>query len=73
MRYSTEPKYRKYVKGYSFLSFARKFSYKYGKKIMDTARKTGIGAGKTGSKRVIEKAAEANGDLIGNKIADKIT
>ena len=73
MRYSTEPKYRKYVKGYSFLSFARKLSYKYGKKIMDTARKTGIGAGKTGSKRVIEKAAEANGDLIGNKIADKIT
>ena len=25
MRYSTEPKYRKYVKGYGFLSFARKF------------------------------------------------
>ena len=55
------------------MSFARKLRYKYGKKIMDTARKTGIGAGKTGSKRVIEKAAEANGDLIGNKIADKIT
>ena len=25
MRYSTEPKYRKFVKGYGFLSFARKF------------------------------------------------
>ena len=25
MRYSTEPKFRKYVKGYGFLSFARKF------------------------------------------------
>ena len=25
MKYSTEPKYRKYVKGYGFLSFARKF------------------------------------------------
>ena len=25
MRYSTEPKFRKYVKGYDFLSFARKF------------------------------------------------
>ena len=24
MRYSIEPKYRRYVKGYSFLSFARK-------------------------------------------------
>ena len=26
MRYSTEPKYRKFIKGYGFLSFARKFS-----------------------------------------------
>ena len=25
MKYSTEPKYRKYIKGYGFLSFARKF------------------------------------------------
>ena len=33
MRYSTEPRFRKYVKGYGFLLFARKFGYKYGKKI----------------------------------------
>ena len=38
MRYSTEPKYRKYVKQYGFLSFARRFGYKYGKKLMDTAK-----------------------------------
>ena len=44
MRYSTEPKYRKYVKGYAFLSFVRKFGDKYGKKLMDTATKTGIDA-----------------------------
>ena len=25
MRYSTEPRFRKYVKGYGFLSFSRKF------------------------------------------------
>ena len=30
-RYSTESKYRQYVKGYGFLSFARKFGDKYGK------------------------------------------
>ena len=53
MRYSTEQKYRKYVKGYSVLSFARKFSDKYGKKLMDTATKTGIDAAKTTSKRVV--------------------
>ena len=46
MRYSTEPKYRKYLKGYSFLSFSRKLCDKYGKKLMDTAIKTGIDAAK---------------------------
>ena len=73
MRYSTDPKYRKYVKGYGFLSFAKKFGDKYGKKLMNTATKTGIDAAKTASKWVVQKTAEATGDLIGNKIADKIT
>ena len=59
MRYSTKPKFRKYVKRYGFLSFARKFGDKYGKKIIDTATKTGIV-----SKRVVLKIAEATGDLI---------
>ena len=40
---------------------------------MDTATKTGIDATETVSKRVVQKTAEATGDLIGNKIADKIT
>ena len=73
MRYSTEPKYRKYVEGYGFLSFATKFGDKYGKKLMDTLTKTGIDAANTASKRVVQKIAEATADLIGNKIADKIT
>ena len=73
MRYSTDPRFRKYVKSYGFLSFARKFGDKYGKKLMDTATKTGTDAAKTTSKRVVQKTAEATGDLIGNKKADKIT
>ena len=73
MRYSIEPKFRKYVKGYSFLSFAKKCGNKYRKKLMDTVTKTEIDAAKTASKRVVQKSAEATGDLIGNKIADKIT
>ena len=73
MRYPTEPRFRKYVKGYSFLSFARKFGDKYGKKLMDTATKTEIDAAKTASKRVVQKTAETTGDFIGNEIADKIT
>ena len=73
MRYSTEPRFRKYVKGYVFLSFAKIFGNKYGKKLMDTATKTGIDAAKTASKRVLQKTAEATRDLLGNNIADKIT
>ena len=73
MRYSTEPKYRKYLKGYVFLSFARKVGDKYGKKLMDTATKTRIDAAKTASKRMVQKTAEGTGDLIENKVADKIT
>ena len=30
MRYSAESKFRKYVKGYGFLSFAKKIGDKYG-------------------------------------------
>ena len=70
MRYSTEPRFRKYVKGYDFLSFARKFGNKNGKKLIDTATKSGIDAGKTAFQRVVQKTAKATGDL---KIADKIT
>ena len=77
MRYSIEPRDRKYVKGYGFLSFAKNmgksWSNKYGQKLLDTAKKSTADAIKTASKRVIQKTAEATGDLIGNKIADKIT
>ena len=66
MRYWTELRFRKYVKGYGFLSFAKKFGNKYGKKLMDTATKTGMDAAKIASKRVVQKTAEASGDLIGN-------
>ena len=62
MRYSLEPKYRKYVPGYGFSSFARKFGDKYGKTLMHTATKTGIDAAKTASKRIVQKTAEATED-----------
>ena len=40
---------------------------------MNTATKTGIDVAKTASYRFAQKTAEASGDVIGNKIADKIT
>ena len=77
MRYSIEPRDRIYVKGYGFLSFAKNMnkslSNKYGQKLLDSAKKSRTGATETTSKRAIQKTAEATGDLIGNKIADKIT
>ena len=39
---------------------------------MDTATKTRIDAAKTTSKPVVQKTSKATGDLIGNKMADKI-
>ena len=60
MQYSIELRDRTYVKGYGFLSFAKKIcknlSDKYSQKLLDSAKTTA-----------------ATGDLIGNKIADKIT
>ena len=45
IKYSTEPKYRKYVKDYEFLSFAKKkMEINMVKKIMDIGTKTGIDA-----------------------------
>ena len=65
-----------YVKDYGFLSFAKTMgtglSNKYGQKFLDNAEKSTTDAIKTASKRAIQKAAETTGDLIGNKIADKI-
>ena len=73
MRYSIEPRDRIYVKEYGFMSLARSMSDKYGKKLFDTSKKSATDAVKTASKRAIQKTAEATGDLIVNKIADKIT
>ena len=48
-------------------------SNKYSQKLDETAKKSETDAIKTASKRAIQKTAEATEDLIGNKIADKIT
>ena len=49
------------------------FNSKYGKKLTDTAIKTGKDFATIAGKKIVHKTAEATGDLIGNKIADKIT
>ena len=75
MRYSIEPRERRYVL-YGFLYFAenigKNLSNKYGQKLVDTAKKSAADALKTATKRPIQKSAEATSDLIGEKIANKI-
>ena len=77
MRYSMEPRDRIYVKGYGFLSFAKNIGKnlgnKYSQKIIDAAKKSTMDAIKTATQRVIQKAPEAKGDFVSNKITDKIT
>ena len=64
---SIEPRERRFVKRYGFLSFAKNIgknlSNKYGQKLVDSARKSATDALKTASKRAIQKKAEATGDL----------
>ena len=67
-RYSIEPRTRKYVEDYGFLSFARNLSNKYKKQLLDTE----LDALKTASKIVVHEVAEVTSEFIGNKIADKI-
>ena len=42
-------------------------------KLLDHAKKSATDVVKASSKRVIQKTAEATGDLIDNKIANRIT
>ena len=76
MRYSIEPRDRKYVKGYGFLSFNKNVgthSTKVAKNMSNKYVQILLNSAKNSSKRAIQKTAEATGDLIGNKIADKIS
>ena len=92
MRYSLEPRYKRYVQGQGFMSFAKNIGNKYGRKIFDKSTDIGkricnkygreildksMDAGKDfakiAGKKVLTKSAEATGDIIGNKIADRIT
>ena len=48
-------------------------SNKYGQKLVDTAKKSATDVLKIAGKRAIQKTAETAGDLVSNKIADRIT
>ena len=67
MRYSIEPREKRYLKGYGFLSFAKNIgkniSNKYSQNLVDSAKNSGKDVIKTASKRAIQKTAEAIGKI----------
>ena len=73
MRYSTEPRERRFVKGYGFITFASNFSDKYSKSLMNKGIDVSKTFAKTAGKKILKETGKATGDLIGIKIADKIT
>ena len=84
MHQSVQPRDQIFVKGYGFLSFAKNMCKstgeniskniggKYSQKLLDHAKQSVTDALETTSKRVIQKLAEATGDLIGNKSVNTI-
>ena len=54
-------------------NISKNLSRKYSHKLLDHTKQSATDAFKTSSKRAIQKTAEAIGNLIHNKIADKIT
>ena len=73
MRYSLEPCYKRYVQGQGFMFFAKNTGNKYGRKILDKSMDVDEDFAKIAGKKVLHKGAEATGEMIGNKIADRIT
>ena len=59
--YSIEPRTRKYVKEYGFLSFSRKYKKQLSERELDSSKST--------SKKLVHKA----GEYLANKIADVVT
>ena len=55
------------------LDIGKSMKKKYGKKILDNCLSADKDFAEIAGKKVLTKSAEATGDLIGNKIADRIT
>ena len=86
INYSVQSRGQLFVKGYAFLSFAKKVSENSGKNItknlsgkytqkpLGHAKQSATDTLETISKRVLQKkSAEATADFMGNKIANEIT
>ena len=85
MLFSVQPRNRMFGKDYRFLTFAKNIGTnigknisknlrdKYSQKRLDYAKPSAADALEIISKRVIQKTAETTFNLIGNKMANRIT
>ena len=55
------------------IDVGKNMSNKYGRKILDKSIDAGKDFAKIAGKKVLHKSAEATGEMIGNKVADRIT
>ena len=55
------------------IDVGKNMSNKYSRKILDKSMDAGKDFAKVVGKKVLHKSAEARGEIIGNKIADRIT
>ena len=55
------------------IEVGKKMSNEYGRKILDKSMDAGKDFAKIAGKKVLTKSAKATGDLIGNKMADRMT
>ena len=69
MRYSLEPRYRKYVLGQGFMSFAKNIGNKYGRKIFDKSIDVGKNMSNKYGRKILDKSIDAGKDFA--KIAGK--
>ena len=60
MGYSMKPRERRFVKGYGFVYFARNFSDKYSKSLMDRGINVSKKFAKTAGKKILKETAKSN-------------
>ena len=69
MRYSLEPRYRKYVQGQGFMSCAKYIGNKYGKKLFDKTMNVSKKYGKKYGNKLLDNSLNVGKDFA--KIAGK--
>ena len=73
MRYSLEPRYRRYVQGQGFM-FAKNISNKHGRKLLDKSIDVGKNMSNKYGRKILDKSMDAGKDfakIAGKKVLNK--